>query len=126
MRLSKNMEWARPFLKAINAEAKVEEVSGYRIQLGKEIMALGRCHPRGDKFKITMCLNRTFNHATQSEDMPLEDLLYTLAHEIAHTIEWEHTPEHLFITAQLVETFAQIASKLGIENCSIPPNKVLK
>ena len=41
------------------------------------------------------------------------DLLALLAHELAHTISWEHTPEHKALEAKLTRIFMQQLKKEG-------------
>lgn len=41
------------------------------------------------------------------------EVLTYLAHELAHTVHWEHTEAHLELTAKLLAKFAKVFKKLG-------------
>jgi hypothetical protein len=118
VKVSKNMEWAFPFLHNSGLVGKLCAVQGYTVPVGKEVKTQGLCTVRGSKFEIRICLNRTYDHYTTSRAAVLEDLLFTLAHELAHTVVWEHSPEHTEITAELLAEFAKTAKRLGVKDTS--------
>lgn len=47
-----------------------------------------------------------------------EDLLHTLAHEMAHIRYWEHGPDHLELTGDLFALYTRHAFRLGLPECS--------
>jgi hypothetical protein len=119
MKISKNMEWSRPYLDAVHAHVKVSSIKGYVVPPGKEVQTLGVCHKRRTKHAISIALNENSAFNTVSKPVRLEDVLFVLAHELAHTVEWDHTPEHLRVTANLLETFAIVSEKLGVKDTSL-------
>lgn len=43
-----------------------------------------------------------------------ENMLHTLAHEMAHILEWEHTPLHLKITGDFFALYTRHVFRLGL------------
>jgi len=118
MKVSDNMSWTKPFI-AIAAMRvpvwKLKAVTGYVIKPGLKIQAQARmyCHSKSD-YRLRFCLNKT-------EIVSLECALTTLAHELAHLVEWEHTPRHLKLTAQLLCDFADLSQVMGVVDTSRRP-----
>jgi len=43
-----------------------------------------------------------------------ENMLLCLAHEIAHTVEWEHTPEHFALMAKIMARFTKVLKRMKV------------
>lgn len=48
----------------------------------------------------------------------LHFMLDTLAHELAHTVHWEHTYKHYELQAKLMRRFSKVLKKLKIKDSS--------
>ena len=107
---------------AVNTQKRVSRISGYLVPVGKHLRAMGRCHSKGRRYNITVALNHTRGFV--SIPLSLEDVLITVAHELAHTVEWEHTPKHLALTTHYLKIFARVAKRIGIKDTSKPPKRV--
>lgn len=115
MKLSKNMQWAEPYIEFVRHQVnldKVLEVKGYEVPKGRKCQVLGRCHPKGRKYTITMML------AEQGTPVTMNNALETLAHELAHVKEWEHSPKHLELTANILADFARVAEVEEVKDLS--------
>lgn len=71
---------------------------------GKDCLAAIYQARTGDPYRIWIHLS--YNHSRI-------DLLALLAHELAHTISWEHTPEHKALEAKLTRIFMKQLRKDG-------------
>jgi hypothetical protein len=119
MKLSSNMSWAAPFLDAVEdlvPMERVTEVKGYTVAFGKRERQEASILEAGGRFRIQLLL--TENEGPTRRGLHLENLLAALAHELAHTVHWPHTPEHLLLTAKILQRFARVARKEGVQDTS--------
>lgn len=124
MKLSRNMEWSLPFLEAAADLVPLHTVSvvrGYSVPVGKEPTTEGAItHYTDGSITITVMLTGYTVSKDTGERMgaSFEVALLTLAHELAHLVHWEHTPEHLLLTARLLQRFARVARQEGVQDTS--------
>lgn len=112
--LDKRLIWIQPYLKAIANDvnfSKLKAIKGYYV-VNKMPLQDGQtiCH-RG-KYTVTIKLNR----GNFDEPNFIYEFLHTLAHELAHLKHFNHSAEHMKLTAKLFGKFATVLKKEGIKN----------
>ena len=122
-KISKNMQWAAPYLDAapLIVRRRVVALRGHVVAPGYEVRALGRCaFPSRGKCTISICLNSTSGPMNQVSKLHrFEDLLFVLAHELAHTLQYDHTPAHLELTAAILKRFAKVAARENVKDTQL-------
>lgn len=128
IKLSKNIEWLRPFVNSVAHMVpldKLKSIKGYRVQKNMEENQDGSLIKYGGKYFMTI---RIQNVPKPPKDMHYKNIRYanlldTLAHELAHLVHWEHTAEHFRLQAQILLQFSYLLDKVGIEDTSFRWNK---
>lgn len=116
------MEWARPYLQELGGlnlilpVHRLVSIKGYRQTKQKLDGSLGTTSALNGWYSITILLK----YAHKKQGQCLEDLLFTLAHELAHLKYWQHTPEHLVLTARILFQFSMTAQRLKAGDTSKP------
>jgi len=125
---SKNVKWLEPFFysaKGLIPLEKITSVKGYSIPLDKSIQSYANIYQHRNKFRIT--LNIKENDVLAKEQL----LKYTglvledFAHELAHSVEWEHDYKHFALTAKVMLRFAKVLKKFNWET-DLAINKLVK
>lgn len=115
MKWSKNMEWARPYVECAQSlfpYERITAIKGYTARLGQVAhQDAGITRAGNGRFTINIRLTNPDGQAER-----LEDLLVALAHELAHTAVWPHTPRHLIITADILSVMASHAYLDGVKD----------
>ena len=125
MKVSENMLWSLPFIHAAGdlvPLSHVKEVCGY--SLGKprspwEQPDYALCVKHGKKYAVRI---RLTGWEDSRQKKPVRRPLYmavvldSLAHELAHVVHWEHTPQHLALQSDLMKRFAVIAEREGVQD----------
>lgn len=118
MKIAPKLAWMRPYL----------EVGCQFIPKGKNVTRLGYW-PYGGRFgkreHAAIITNDNKNYRVYLKDMYQRkdmsrpsrlskvDLLQYLAHELAHTLDWEHSPRHKVLEAQLTIIFMKMLDLEG-------------
>tara|TARA_R110000851_G_scaffold311678_1_gene471943 strand:- start:37 stop:462 length:426 start_codon:yes stop_codon:yes gene_type:complete len=114
MKVSKDLKWVIPFVHFVEDMypnvKKLTEIRTIRFSYKSRDRAYGLLEDLGNsKYKLSL---RT--HYQYIDFYPLSvtkksfsklDLLITLAHELAHLYEWEHTPEHRVLENEICTAF---------------------
>ncbi len=116
----KGTQWLAPYIKSVNhliPLQKLVKLQAFKIHLKKETRADGSCNfiSRG-KYSIAIRLWCRNEKRTRHILLYLHDVLYYLAHELAHIKEWEHTPKHYKLQAKILKRFAEVAQSQGIKD----------
>lgn len=123
MILAKKLEWLSPYIeeakKIVPEVKKVKKVSCFKFFKDKRCPYYGMTiHLGKDKYEIK--LNRYYNKIITLSPLKFKkspyskiDILCTLAHEIAHLVEWDHTPERQRVEAGLVLRFMDMLEDTG-------------
>lgn len=120
MKVSKNMRWALPYIhatKRLVPHKRIKEVQGYCLRPGVTASVFGQCIPVGRKYKVTICLSDNEASLTPKPTY-FHMAIETLAHELAHVVEWDHSPKHLALTARILHRFAEVAEEQGVRDTS--------
>lgn len=120
---SKNMAWLEPFMSAATGFVpvdKVMRVHGYRVPKGKTASVYGRKYTLGNRYVITILAEEWSRSSKGYVKDSYEIILDTFAHELAHTVYFEHTPEHYRLKCKILLSFSKILKKQGIIDHSIP------
>jgi hypothetical protein len=58
---------------------------------------------------------KTQLHPRDSEVTPMSkiDILANLAHELAHTVDWDHTPKHKLLEVKILKRFMELLASTG-------------
>lgn len=117
MKYDKNTLCFKPFVEAVGTylpDGRLQSLKGYRVHPKKHPRAAGCCLNVNGWCRITI---RTHKYDTLNEKyvaLTIEDMLMTLAHELAHLLEWEHTVRHVRLTHQFFGIFINELSRLEI------------
>jgi hypothetical protein len=112
--LDKRLLWLGPYLKAIHRDvnfSKLVAIKGYYV-FNKQTLQEGQTICQGRKYTITLKLNR----GNLDEPQFIYEILHTLAHEVAHLKFFQHSPDHLKLTAKLFNKFGTVLKKEGVTN----------
>jgi len=102
---SKNMRWSKVYVdsaKDLFNHSKVRRIRGYKVSPLHQPAQDASCISKGNRYDVHVCLNYG------TEQRMLEDVLFALAHELAHTVHWDHTSKHLILTAEILRQFALV------------------
>lgn len=117
--------WLKPFVdssKGLVAVDKIKSIKGYKARKDRIAQVWGACHwYTRHKFSITLLTHDFAKKGRKKVLVPrrLEDILITLAHELAHVEFQEHDPAHLWLTARLLKKMAKKAFDLNIMDTQI-------
>lgn len=95
---------------------RITAIYGYKVAAHKFAATYGSCVRRGNRYTINMRLYRYDKKAKEHIPMYLGNLLENFAHELAHTREFEHSPEHVELTGKILSRFARVLKKRGISD----------
>lgn len=125
---SRNTRWMKPYVEAVRdivPLSRLQEVIGFKVPLDKsEQCSATIIRYTGAWYKITLRLwdpkyknlgGRKFLK-TQHKRSDFASVLDSLAHELAHMIHWDHTPEHLILQSKILIRLARVAKKLGVKD----------
>jgi hypothetical protein len=123
MYISKKIEWIRPYVeeakKIVPSLKKVTSIKTIRPTKNKLQRTMGLCSTNdGKKYVITLWTHH--QHIKTVDPFTCEftpyskmDLLVTLAHEIAHLDDFDHSPLHKKIESKLTLLFVKMLEKEG-------------
>lgn len=118
IKYNKDVLWLKPFVEAAKSLIpfrKITNVKGYQVQAGLKELAEGSTL-QDDKGRYSINL-LTFSYNRDKREhrrKPMYSTLDTLAHELAHTVHWEHTDKHYELQARIMLRFAKVIKKMGI------------
>lgn len=119
---SKNMLWLKPFVDSVNdlvPTDRIMRIRDYRVRKGLESLAYGSRLTYGNRYSINI-EPATWNKTEKRYiGVTYQVILDTLAHELAHTIHLEHTPEHFQLQSRILLRFSRILKDNGILDHSI-------
>jgi hypothetical protein len=134
-KIHKKLEWLTEYINAsvefIGEEnfKKLKSVTYYKIPNTKLSHQYACIWDREGIYEIMICL--TANRIAKIKDkyyMRVSEftkitLLNHLAHEIAHIVHWEHTPEHKILENEICSKFMHMLSQTGYKNEDKEPIK---
>jgi hypothetical protein len=119
-KFTKPVEWLVPFydsvLDLVPAD-RILKIYNYRVPLSKTEHYDGLCHKyTGTKwFDIALPLDgHVHSKRKRYEPLEMQAILANFAHELAHTVHWEHTAEHFELTALIMLRFYYVMKQIGI------------
>lgn len=123
IKYTKTTQWLKPFVEKVKdliPYNRITNIKGYWVRADLNEKTDG-CTTIYDDNKITISLLvKSYNNPKKElRGKPIHYILDTLAHELAHTIEWEHTPKHYKIQAKIMLKFSQVIDKLKIKDTSL-------
>lgn len=108
MIISKSLEWTRPYIEDIALVIpKVKKIKKIHA-MGASLHKIASCYAQltVDNKSKRHVISIYTNYATVVSLKPFKrvikpfskvDILQTLAHELAHVLHWDHTPEHKIV-----------------------------
>jgi hypothetical protein len=136
IKLSKSIQWLEPYL--VDAEKMVPEVRLVTSVIARRPTndhAVQRIHAiihanLNKTFKIVLMSARKRLVRTEPIEFKIErysriELLESLAHEIAHTRHWDHTPDRKILECKLSIVFMKRLAKSGYISEEIEMDKKL-
>lgn len=124
---SKNVKWLKPFVDAVKDSVptnRIKSIRGYRVplKLDQDGYAQITQYEGERKYCITLRIfdvERTpVTRRKKHTKTRCETILISLAHELAHLVYWEHTPEHFDYQARILQKFSKVLEKYKIKDHS--------
>jgi hypothetical protein len=122
IKYAKNVLWLRLFVESASKLvplSTVARIRGYRVREGcKPASQGGTTKVNRRKYSINILLYDTKEDGKKHRLRRYYHVLETLAHELAHIVEWEHDDAHFKLTAQILQKFSAVLSEVGITDTS--------
>lgn len=124
---NKSALWLRPYIKTIKSLIpleKIHSVKGYKIRKDHQPSCHGLTHKWKGKYLIRIRLWDLNFEKTHHVRERYEDILITLAHELAHVIHFpnqpskQHPPEHFKLASKLMIKFTKVLEREMITDTS--------
>jgi hypothetical protein len=115
---SPELEFLKPFFYYVGDLIpldKITSVRGYKVPLTKNVQSYANITKHGQKYRITINLFENDYVAHKQYPKYVEMVLTDFAHELSHSVCWEHDSEHFKLMGQIIVKFADILKGLGIE-----------
>jgi hypothetical protein len=126
--ISKELRWLRPFLQEVSHMIpldRLKRISARRPH--REFSKAQRCHgiishyKWEDSYKITIYLcfidiDKIDPPKFVMRPYSTIDTLCFMAHELAHMVHWEHTPDHKILENQIIQIFMQKLKTMGYKS----------
>ncbi len=128
IKISKNLKWIYPYLLSVQDLidlSKIKEIKGFKIPPNRNELIDGQTIkiPPARKYTITLRTHmqlyqssKTYKSFLKYKRMYLCEFLDTLAHEICHTVEWDHTTKHLDLQLKVMKRFNKVLKKQKIKD----------
>jgi predicted metal-dependent hydrolase len=108
---------------------KIVQIKFYSVDYKKQEKTLGSTTTQINhkNFKINIkLLEKEYTtgkngklHFERNNYAIMYSLLETLAHELAHTKHWKHTPDHYLLQGKIMVQFSKVAKSLGIKDLEL-------
>jgi len=113
MKYLKNTHFLEPYINSVEdlvPITKLISIKAYRIRLDCWARQDGVLEDVGNG-RIKMRVRLWSPNSSKTRHVPIRwyYLFDTLAHELAHLKEWEHTPRHYRLQSELMRRFARVA-----------------
>lgn len=121
IKYSKDLEWLIPFVnsvKSIVPTYKIKSIKSYKVQKGLTERHYGTIYKSNGAYTINLKIYTYSKKQKKYANETYEGVLLHLAHELAHTKEWEHTYKHFKIQALILLKFSSIIKKNKINDTS--------
>lgn len=124
IKYTKNVLWLKEYVDSVSDIVPIENIKrikGYKVALGMgetQDAAIHVANNRGDKFNITIKLYDQILKDGKLVHQPvhLARALDSLAHEISHCLEFEHTRQHYLLQLRIMKRFDRVMKKHGVED----------
>lgn len=130
--ISDDMIWCIPFLSKAKILGipiwRIERIKSHNVPLSKEEQVKAHIHKNTDnhKFEISVVLyshvkiktgKYTYKKVGYVDlfENHFEEVLNSLAHELSHCVEWEHTADRFILESKLMLSFSKLAKKIGYQ-----------
>lgn len=118
-KIQKNLEWLRLYLDSVKDLISLKHltsVKGFKVPLHKQENVHGSILRIGPWYNITLRTTLNNYNTNKQNNTYIATILETLAHELAHMQNWEHTPEHFLLQAKILSRFAIVLKKQNIND----------
>ena len=116
IKISKELEWIRPYLKKVNhlvpvgRVPKILAVKAKKDKLHNHKAVICKDDDTGEMLYISLYLyvyrtKRLIPHSRYKVTYSKIDLLIHLAHELSHIVNWDHTPQHKHLENRMCNIF---------------------
>lgn len=117
-----NIEWLKPFFYYVGELIPLEKITsvrGYKVPLTKKVNSYANITKIDQKYRIT--INLFENDYLEKKQKPkyIEMVLCDFAHELAHTVCWEHNSDHFKLMGEIIIKFSEVLKGLGVERTDI-------
>src|SRR5271157_1110437 len=99
MKYTKNVLWLEPFVESVEhliPMEKIKVIRGYRVAKGLDEQTYGSTvtNKYGPTRHVISIRLEDLVTPRKHKNSRVATVLDTLAHELSHVVNWEHTPEH--------------------------------
>jgi hypothetical protein len=117
-KLSKNVRWLAPYLRAAKGLVpthRLKAIGGFTARPANDQIHVGWTLT-DDMKSFRMLLALGFRERGRLFRYRLNDVLQTFAHELAHMVHWDHSPKHWALEARIAARFARVAKRLKVKD----------
>lgn len=121
IKYSKDLLWLKPFVECLDVLPlkKLQRIKGYRVAKNLDSQSYGSIVTKdGKKYSINIETYTYSKKDKQYRKKRIEEILLTLAHELAHLVHWEHTPQHFQLQSNIMWCFSLTLHELKIKDHS--------
>lgn len=117
----KDLKFLKPFFLSASGLVPIERVKsvrGFKVSVNKEVLTDASIIRFGNNktFTINMRTHSNYVYSHKQKYEFIAETLINFAHELAHVLYWDHTPEHFKLQAQIMIKFSGVLKKLKIED----------
>lgn len=113
IKIAKSLRWLSPFIleaSRILSLRQIKTIKAYRVGIKRSTKSDGSIIGNGRNYVITIRThsNELVNGKLAQCPIATDAILFTLAHELAHLKEWDHTGDHFRLLSKLLMSFSLV------------------
>lgn len=119
--LTKDLYWLAPYLEAVQDDIpfkNIKLIDYYKTrahQQKQNHLAITHLLGNNKTYKIYIRTSLPKEKRIPLDYDTQEDVLWFVAHELAHVVHWEHGPEHFHCMTKLFSKFGDVLINIGFE-----------
>ena len=117
MRISPKLLWMQGYIKLgltyLPDEVVISRVSAWGVKSGRGVGVHACIYQDKNGHPYRIWMHTHYYLGEEVRPFSKIDLLGLLAHELAHTVEWKHTPKHKQIESKILSAFMRKLKREG-------------
>lgn len=119
--ISRDLKWIWPYLDSVGDLVPLSSIKKISYYKTREMLGPARhkaiIHRLDNNKNFNIFIRTTL---TKDQRIPIcssnqEDILFYLAHELAHVVHWDHDPQHFKLMADIFQRFGRVLKKIHFE-----------